>query len=181
MANLCSYKVKVKGPRNACYAFFGSMSAADDKSIISEDGTEAETILIFEGNCKCGVDSYCRPWQGTFPAMIPDNAEDAMSEAEEKYWYYTVQERSKMFNVEVWCNSGDFEDLGDIEEMLAEQGLSFKDIDFSIFCYEHYINGEEYYDDCPDEIKFDMNFNEDDNEDFDPRPIGMGWDEAFED
>ena len=44
----------------------------------------------------------------------------------------------------------------------------------------NYINGKEYYDDCPDEIKFNINFDEDD-EDLDPRPIGMGWDEAFED
>lgn len=193
MANLCSYKVKVKGPRNACYAFFGSMSCADDKSIVSEEGTAAETILIFEGNCKWSVDSYCKQWKGNFPVLLPENAENAMYEAEKKYWYHTVQERSKMFNVEVWCNSGDLDDVGYIEEMLADiddiedvlqsQGIDVEDLDLSIFCYEHYINGESCYDDCPDEIKFDLNedADADEDEDLDPRPLGMGWDEAFDD
>ena len=155
MANLCSYKVKVKGPRNACYAFFGSMSCADDKYFLSESGTMEETVLVFQGNCKWSVDSYCRDWEDECPVELPEDPNEAMEEAENKYWYYTVQDRSEMFNVEVWCNSADFDDMGAIEEMLDEMDVDIKDADLSVMCYEHYVNGlETEFDDCPEEIKF---------------------------
>jgi hypothetical protein len=177
MANICFYKVKIKGKRNACYAFFGSMSAFD-KWILSEEGTEDETILVIEGNCKWDVDSYCRPWKGDFPVQIPNDHEDARDEAENKYWYYTVQQRSKMFNVEVWCNSYDegFEDM--IYELLSddEDFIDAYEIDdfiregmkSGIMCYVHYVNGIEEESDCPEEILFDTDryvISEDESED----------------
>ncbi len=59
MANICEYKVIVKGRKNACYAFYGSMSCMDYKEIVSEKGTEDKYEMFFIGNCKWGVDAYC--------------------------------------------------------------------------------------------------------------------------
>ena len=172
MANLCEYKVKVRGRRNACYAFFGSMSCADGKWIVSESGTAEEFVLIFEGSCKWSVDCYCKEWEGEMPVTIPENADDAMSEAEDNYWYYTVQQRSQMFNVEVWCNSGDTEDLGCFEEMASEFDIPLEGLDLSVMCYEHYINGRKIEDVCPDELHFNLSlddydeYNDEGDEDF---------------
>ncbi len=162
MANICNYKVKVKGKRNACYAFFGSMSVLDGKSIISETGTEDETIIIFEGDCKWSVDSYCNPFMGKKPVDLPDDADEALNLAEESYWYNTVQERSEMFQVEVWCNSGDPDCIDDILEEMGDIDLSEIDPDIlSPYMFEHYINGEPVYDDCPDELSFTCCFEDD--------------------
>ena len=133
MANICEYRVIVKGKKNACYAFLGSMSAYDEKVVDEEYGTDDNFTLRFNGSCKWSVDCYCKPWTGETPVELPEDAEEALQVGEDKYWYKTVQDRSKMFNVEVMCNSADIDmPMGDY--------------------YEHYINGEPVYDDCPDEI-----------------------------
>ncbi len=133
MANVCAYKVIVKGKRNACMAFFGSMPCLDDKSINSDTGTDENCTIFFVGDCKWSVDSYCSNWEGDFPVEIPENPDDAYELAEERYHGITVRERSKMFNVEVICNSAD------IEDYFGET-------------YEHYINGTEISDNCPEEL-----------------------------
>lgn len=144
MANICEYKVIVKGKRNACMAFFGSMSCLDDKWIVSETGTDDEYTVFFQGDCKWSVDSYCNPWTGSFPVELPDDPDEAYQFAENNYWYHTVQERSKMFNVEVLCNSADIDDYtGDY--------------------FEHYINGKPVYDDCPQELVVDPDAEDDDD------------------
>lgn len=133
MANICEYRVIVKGKKNACYAFLGSMSALDEKEIDDESGTDQDFTLRFHGTCKWSVDSYCKPWEGGFPVELPEDYEEAWEEAENKYWYNTVRERSRMFEVEVWCNSADVDlPIGDF--------------------FEHYKNGVDLGGDCPEEI-----------------------------
>ncbi len=139
MANYCGYKVIVKGRKNACYAFFGSMSCLETKDIVEESGTEDSYVVRFEGNCKWAVDAYCTPWEGPFPVILPEDAEDAMLEAEDKYWYNTVQERSRMFEVEVFCNSADIEDY---DPKTGPHEL-----------FEHYINGNFAKGKCPEELR----------------------------
>ena len=110
MANICEYKVLVMGAKNACYAFFGSMSAYD-KCIVEEKGTDSKYELIFEGNCKWGVDAYCeKPWAEAVPVSLPADAQEALRLAEEKYAFYSVRERSRMFGVTVYCNSADIDE-----------------------------------------------------------------------
>lgn len=135
MANYCDYKVIVKGRRNACYAFFGSMSCLDNKWVEEENGTDENCTLRFAGNCKWSVDAYCKPWDGTFPVPLPKDAQDALSAAEEQYWYYTVRQRSQMFAVEVWCNSADVDDC-DPDEGPVE-------------IFMHYVNGTAVPAECP--------------------------------
>lgn len=142
MANICMYKVLVKGRRNACMAFFGSTPCLDDKWITSEEGTDEHCTLLFEGDCKWEVDAYCKLWCGECPVELPEDAEEALRFAEEHDWYYTVQSRSEMFNVEVFCNS--------LDECSDEPK------------FEHYINGMPVYDSCPQELEFDWDDPEED-------------------
>ena len=150
MANYCEYKVIVKGKKNACFAYFGSMSALDYKSVVETSGTDEEFIMRFEGNCKWAVDAYSEPWTGECPVALPDSYEEAFELAEEKYWYKTVQDRSKMFEVEVFCNSADVEDYD------PEDGP------YEIF--EHYFCGEERGGECPDELRITGDFEMDEDE-----------------
>ena len=153
MANYCDYKVIVKGKKNACYAFFGSMSCLEDKWIKEEDGTDDAYEIYFEGNCKWSVDAYCTPWTGECPVSLPEDADEAMDVAEEKYWYKTVRDRSKMFEVEVWCNSADVDDY-DPDEGPDE-------------IFEHYVNGMNVGGECPDKLRItcdDEEFDDDDEE-----------------
>lgn len=169
MANICDYKIKVKGPRNACYAFIGSTSAYDDKEIISEAGTEEETVIVFRGCCKWAIDMYCHAFNGEKPVTLPKNADEAYSQAEDLYWYHTVKERSEMFQVEVWCNSGSAETFESSIYALLECGeLTLDDIkennEFTPYMYEHYKCGEEIFDNMPEEISIPFSFE--DNEDW---------------
>jgi hypothetical protein len=165
MANICSYKIKVKGKKNACYAFMGSTSAYDARDILLEAGTAEDFVLIFKGTCKWGIDMYCHNFEGKKPVILPKNFEDALAEAEDKYWYHTVQERSEMFNVEVWCNSGDADDIGDLVDIAEELGISLEEMDLHIMCYEHYVNGEEVNDECPEELYLNVSLDDYDEQD----------------
>ena len=161
MANICSYKLKIQGKKNACYAFFGSMPAYGDKSIIKESGTDDNYTMLCDGDCKQSVNCYCKPWPGTKTVVLPLNYMDAYSVAEDKYWYHTVKERSEMFQVEVWCNSGDGEDIG-FNIFDDEDGLIIEEAPIipGILYYEHYKNGIEIQDTCPEEIYLDDNIFE---------------------
>lgn len=137
MANRCEYKVIVKGKKNACYAYYGSMRVLENKWITGEEGPEQAYTLRFEGDCKWSVDYECNPWNGETPVALPDDPQEAQREAEGKFWSITVQDRSRMFGVEVWCNSADVEyDPDEPEE-----------------CFEHYICGVYQACECPDELR----------------------------
>ena len=139
MANICKYKVIVRGKKNACYAFFGSMSCMDYKEILRESGDNENCEVMFEGTCKWAVDMYCNPFSGEKPVQLPEDPDEAYKEAENNYWYNTVQERSEMFQVEVLCNSIDIDEFNP---------------DWNI--WEHYISGKPVYDDddeMPEELE----------------------------
>ena len=126
MANICKYKVEVRGPKNACFAFWGSMSASDDGQLLEEEGDDLNHKLRFLGFCKWSVDAYCNPYEGQRPVEIPDDPDQAYWFAMNHYMFHTVQERSEMFDVEVFCCSNDIDDFFPEEEI-----------------YEHYICGAE--------------------------------------
>ena len=146
MANICDYKVIVKGKKNACYAFYGSMPAYNDKYVVEAEGTDDNYTLRFNGDCKWSVDQYSKAWNGRSPVALPDDPDEAMEEAQEKYCDIYVQDRSKMFNIEVLCNSADIEDVD------PRKGPD------EIF--EHYKNGCEVYDDCPSELRIAEEYDE---------------------
>lgn len=148
MANICEYKVIVKGKRNACHAYAGSMPSLEGVSIASESGTDDDYKLCFEGSCKWDVDYGCGEWDGDAPVNLPEDAEEAFAYAAKNYYGYTVCSRSGMFGVEVLCKSSDF----DVDE----------DDDYYVKS-EHYLNGnDDDYEDIPlDEDDVKENYYED--------------------
>ena len=135
MANICEYKIIVKGKKNACYAFFGSMLSLDFKDIEEEKGTDDNFELFMHGTCKWSVNSYCSEhFDEECPIALPDDPKEAETVGED-YTYY-VQERSRIFGVEVLCCSCD------IDEGVGEY-------------FEHYNCGElisDDIDDCPNDL-----------------------------
>lgn len=137
MSNVCKYKVKVKGKKNACYAFLGSMAYMDFRDIDKEEGTEADFTLWFSGDCKEDVNESCQPWEGEFPVELSGNYETALNEAKDNYSYRTVQERSAMFDVEVWCNSCIIDDEPEVA------------------IFEHYLKGGAASGELPEELSIE--------------------------
>ena len=138
MANICKYHIKVKGAKNACYALFGGMNVLDDKWIEEEHGTDSDYTMVFQGDCKWAVDMYTEPYDNPTEIPIPDGS-DAAEEFGNDFRGVTLKDKSKLFHVEVWCNSVDIDD---------PMGIS---------C-EHYLFGEIdhiRYADMPDEIKME--------------------------
>ena len=131
MANICEYKVIVKGKKNGCYAFYGSMPVLDDINITKEKGTDDNYEMHFEGDCKWSVDSYCSERKESGPVEIPSDPQEAWEYGQDN-WGFTVQDRSEMYDVEVICNSADVED--------------FDDEPYQIF--EHYYSGKPAKDNC---------------------------------
>ena len=61
MANICLYKIKVKGSKKACYKLVDMMPLySGEKEYISEEGTDEDFTLVFTGDCKWSVDCYTK-------------------------------------------------------------------------------------------------------------------------
>lgn len=135
MANICEYHILVRGRRNACHALFGGQSVLDEKWITNESGSDEDCSLVFQGTCKWYVDAYTSPYLGSPELTIPADPQDAELFGE-GFWGVSLQEKSRLFDVEVWCNSIDI------------------DSPVAIFS-NHYICGESNdvsYEDMPQEI-----------------------------
>ena len=153
MANYCDYKCIVKGPKNACYAVFGSMSTYDDKWIADESGDDENYCMRFEGNCKWSVDSYCEEREDLTPFVIPSDPKEAF-EFGQNNWGILQRQKPLLFGVEFMCNSADTDDY-DPDEYDECGGY-----------YEHYdINGNEVKDECPKELYIKVESDYDDYED----------------
>ena len=57
MANICLYKVLVKGKKKVCLKLLNIMSG-DYNEILRSDGTEDEYEILFRGECNWDVDAY---------------------------------------------------------------------------------------------------------------------------
>ncbi len=130
MANICLYKIKVKGTKQACYALVNMMPLYSyEKIYLSEEGTDADFTLVFSGDCKWSVDSYTMPLENPVPFT-----EEELNRVEDgSYWGMPLQQKSILLNCEIFCNS--------------------KDIDASSYAqYEHYDKGRVIHDECPKEL-----------------------------
>lgn len=141
MANVCDYKMVVKGRKSSCYAFVAGQNWLDYKEIEYEEGTDEDYEVYFTGTCKWSVDAYCGEYTDSCPVKIPDNLK---TKAEVDEWCsetfhagYNVKSRSKMFSVDVQCNSRCTE--GDPETAY----------------YIHYKNGEAFGDNVPGKLVFE--------------------------
>ena len=138
MANYCYYKCIVKGPKNACYAVFGSMSCVDDyKEIISEEGTDEDYSLRFVGSCKWSVDFNCAERENTKPFDLPMDIDLARKFGEDN-WYIPQYQKPFLFGIEFLCNSADMDSYD--PDCYDECGGIF----------DHYAkDGSIIYDECP--------------------------------
>lgn len=132
MANVCKFKIIVKGRANACAAFYTS-TPSFGLTIVEEHGTEDDHYLRFEGSCKWSIDYGVQRWNGAVPVVLPENIREAGEKAMRNYSDYYMQDRSRMFQVEVLCNSADLDDY-----------------DGSRFI--HYKNGIPIFDRAPEEL-----------------------------
>lgn len=150
------YKIMVKGPLNACYAFMGSTKSIDEPKIISEAVNDKETIIVFYVKNHFPIDMYCKDFTGDKPIVFLNDKKIAFQEAKSKYLHYTIRERSEMFNVEVWCNGGSTEVCDNaIANALYDGDIKLedlKDYTFDPYIYEHYNCGNVIYDEMPDDI-----------------------------
>ena len=130
MANICMYKIKVKGKKQACYAFINMMpSYSYEKEILDESGTEDDYELILRGDCKWSVSSYTSAMEN--PQPFTQEELDEIQDGD--HWDKTLKDKSVLLDCEIFCNS--------------------KDIDDSSWAiYEHYNRGETIRDTCPKEL-----------------------------
>ena len=143
MANICMYKIKVKGTKQACYALVNMMPLYScEKEYLNEEGTDEDFTLVFSGDCKWSVSSYTSPM--TNPQPFTQEELDAVSDGD--HWDKTLKDKSVLLDCEIFCNS--------------------KDIDDSCWAvYEHYNRGKVIHDECPKElhIKRGRDYDRDDD------------------
>lgn len=130
MANICVYKIKVKGNQTACYRLINMMPLyCGEKEILFEEGTEDDFTLVFKGDCKWYVDAYTSPLADPQPL----SAEEIEAIDDGDHWGVTLRDKSVLLNCEIFCNS--------------------KDIDDSCWAiFDHYNKGEIVNDACPKEL-----------------------------
>lgn len=130
MANICRYKIMVKGRKQACYTLVNMMpSYSYEKEYLLEEGSEDDFTLIFIGDCKWSVSSYTSP----MPNPKPFTREELDAVEDGDHWDKTLRDKSILLDVDIYCNS--------------------KDIDDSCWAiYEHYNRGKVIYDECPKEL-----------------------------
>ena len=117
MANICKYEIRVKGSKLAALFVYAAMPCYDEKNIKDESGTEDAYELYFAGDCKWSVDSYCQDvWdKGNLDLCainLLDNDGYVNEEAGSDYWYYTLQEKSRVLSCEIavysWSKESEF-------------------------------------------------------------------------
>lgn len=143
MANICLYKVKVKGRKKVCYKLIDMMPLYSyEKIIISEEGTDDDFTLVFSGDCKWGMNYRTVPLEN--PAPLSEAEIDAIEDG--RYWGVNLCEKSILLQCEIFCNS--------------------KDIDDSCYSvYEHYDKGKTVDDECPKELHIKRGRDYDNGED----------------
>lgn len=131
MANICLYKIRVKGTKAACYALVNMMPLYSwEKEYVDEEGTDDEYSLLFTGACKWGVDCYTS-WDKEL--TTPYTAERIAKIQDGDDWGIPLQQKSMLLNCEIFCNSKDIDDP-------------------SWSVYEHYDKGVVINDECPKEL-----------------------------
>lgn len=130
MANACLYKIKLQGPKLACYKFIDMMPAFNrDKDILSEEGTDDNYTLVMIGDCKWSVSAYTENMKD--PKPFTQEELEAIGDGD--HWDKTLKDKSVLLGCEIWCNSKDIEDR-------------------SWAIYEHYKDGVAIKDECPKEL-----------------------------
>ncbi len=149
MANICEYKVMVKGKKNHCYALLGTLAKYDNNIILEEGGPFDDYTLVFQNSCKWSLSyTQTKEFDGTMPDEIPEDPKEAKEKFDGMYWEYTMEAQSKMFDVEIWYNSADIDSM-----FMGDCG--------------HCKNGVNIDDDYPEILKIDLEDEMMDEDDID--------------
>ena len=143
MANICLYKVMVKGRKKVCYKLVDMMPLySSEKILLREEGTDEDFTLVFSGDCKWAVNCYTVPLEN--PAPLREEEIDEIEDG--RYWGVNLREKSILLDCEIFCNSKDIDDI------------SYAD-------YEHYDKGKIIHDECPKELHIKRGRDYDTDED----------------
>lgn len=107
MANICLYRIQVKGTEKACRFLTEAMPQyCDSFEILDEYGTPDDFTLSFQGDCKWSVDAYTEDMNDPKPWT------EAELDAADPYdhWGTTLKDKSILLNCEIWCASMDIDD-----------------------------------------------------------------------
>jgi hypothetical protein len=130
MANICEYRLRIKGKKENCYHFLNSMSVYSNCETFKEEGTDDSFIIEAIGDCKWDVYAYIKKVPAKF------NFEEALKRALEgdysAFFNLPLKDKSKMFDIEVQISWTDVEDI----ELDARTNNLLK------YSYEHWNKGE---------------------------------------
>ena len=137
MAEICYYKIKVKGTKDACRAFVYTMPTIFyKKKLMHSEGTDNEFCLTFLGDYKNYIDWHTTPLNN--PQKLTD--EEIKNIIDFDYWQLPMRERATLLDCEVFCSSGCF-------------WVGCDDIDGEVEYIHYDKNGQKIHDECPDELK----------------------------
>ena len=143
MANICEYKVYVKGKKTACYAFLGAMPQLEDYEILMRKESPESGVefgLSFVCCCKWAVDAYTHEDNETSVVKsedIPTDITEAIKFGE-KFYPVNLRSKSRILDVEVYCVSIDLDDPIELYADYIVSGVT----DYTV-----------EYEDFPEEIK----------------------------
>lgn len=103
MANICKYRVRVKGSRKVCHFVFSAFPSYDEKYIVSESGNDDLHVTEFQGDCKWYVGAYCdKKWRGKAPIDLSAFSDEALEKGEvTDFWEYSPEQLSKMTGAKI--------------------------------------------------------------------------------
>lgn len=106
MANICDYKIIVKGKKERCEKLVEMMNSCDEMCIVYTEQKKDEYELCFEGSCKWSVDCYCDSHRIRYPFLDEEIPYVIGSD----YRNYTLRDKSKLLDVNVTCVAHDEDD-----------------------------------------------------------------------
>jgi hypothetical protein len=126
MANICEYRLKIKGKKENCEKFLNAMPAYDDYDIVEEKGTDENFVLSATGSCKWDVYAYVGEVEKDFD-YIKAREQDPID-----LWYIPLKDKSKVYDVEVRIS------WADIDDIIVDEDNP----EFLLYNYEHWDRGE---------------------------------------
>jgi len=103
-----TYKILVRGQKNSCYAFYGSLPCCYKKKIAKVTKINNKYVeMLITGCAKKHIDQiyHNKKYDYEMPILLPDNYKKAEQNACSEYIEYCLQSKSKMFSVEVFATS----------------------------------------------------------------------------
>lgn len=131
MANICWYQIRVRAKKENAYMFYYTTPEYNNKEIITEMGDKDDYTIIYKGDCKWSLNSYCQEKENIEKIDVSNFIKEdfSLSNDVSVYWYHTLKNKSKMFECEI--------------EVFSEyEDYCVRDNSGDIPTFEHYKNGE---------------------------------------